>query len=81
MHKVVFFMISISKSQCIYIYAILIRLKSLSCFLLSREMFRRNCNSAEKFPCYEDECCKMYFTDYAVTYSHQPPNAWFLIFR
>lgn len=62
-------------------YAILIRFKLLSCFLLSREMFKRNCNSVEKFPCYEDEWCKMYFTDYAVTYADQPPNAWFLVFR
>ncbi|XP_062344986.1 androglobin [Cinclus cinclus] len=49
--------------------------------MLLREMFKRNCNSAEKFPCYEDEWCKMYYTDYAVTYSAQPPNAWFLVFR
>uniref|UniRef100_A0A8C0UYA7 Androglobin n=2 Tax=Cyanistes caeruleus TaxID=156563 RepID=A0A8C0UYA7_CYACU len=48
---------------------------------LLREMFKRNSNSAEKFPCYEDEWCKMYFTDYAVTYADQPPNAWFLVFR
>ncbi|XP_014748436.1 PREDICTED: androglobin, partial [Sturnus vulgaris] len=49
--------------------------------MLLREMFKRNRNSAEKFPCYEDEWCKMYFTDYAVTYADQPPNAWFLVFR
>ncbi|XP_032911403.1 androglobin isoform X2 [Catharus ustulatus] len=49
--------------------------------MLLREMFKRNHNSAEKFPCYEDEWCKMYFTDYAVTYADQPPNAWFLVFR
>ncbi|XP_063246408.1 androglobin isoform X2 [Prinia subflava] len=48
---------------------------------LLREIFKRNSNLAEKFPCYEDECCKMYFTDYAVTYADQPPNAWFLVFR
>ncbi|XP_039914065.1 androglobin [Hirundo rustica] len=48
---------------------------------LLREMFKRNCNLAEKFPCYGDEWCKMYFTDYAVTYDAQPPNAWFLVFR
>ncbi|XP_048153581.1 androglobin [Corvus hawaiiensis] len=48
---------------------------------LLREMFKRNCNSVEKFPCYEDEWCKTYFTDYAVTYADQPPNAWFLVFR
>ncbi|XP_056344605.1 androglobin [Oenanthe melanoleuca] len=49
--------------------------------MLLREMFKRNRNSAEKFPCYEDEWCKMYFVDYAVTYADQPPNAWFLVFR
>ncbi|KAL2306306.1 hypothetical protein Nmel_004222, partial [Mimus melanotis] len=49
--------------------------------MLLREMFKRNRDSAEKFPCYEDEWCKMYFTDYAVTYADQPPNAWFLVFR
>ncbi|XP_053795640.1 androglobin isoform X2 [Vidua chalybeata] len=49
--------------------------------MLLREIFKRNCNSVEKFPCYEDEWCKMYFTDYAVTYADQPPNAWFLVFR
>ncbi|XP_068040990.1 androglobin [Anomalospiza imberbis] len=48
---------------------------------LLREIFKRNCNSVEKFPCYEDEWCKMYFTDYVVTYADQPPNAWFLVFR
>uniref|UniRef100_H0ZKF9 Androglobin n=1 Tax=Taeniopygia guttata TaxID=59729 RepID=H0ZKF9_TAEGU len=53
----------------------------LSCFLLSREIFKINCNSVEKFPCYEDEWCKMYFTEYEVTYADQPPNAWFLVFR
>ncbi|TRZ17571.1 hypothetical protein HGM15179_009516, partial [Zosterops borbonicus] len=45
------------------------------------EMFKRNPDSAEKFPCSEDERCKMYFTDYAVTYANQAPHAWFLIFR
>ncbi|KAM3675806.1 LOW QUALITY PROTEIN: androglobin [Ammospiza maritima maritima] len=48
---------------------------------LLRELFKRNFNSVEKFPCYEDESCKMFFTDYAVTYADQPPNAWFLVFR
>ncbi|XP_030912100.1 androglobin [Geospiza fortis] len=48
---------------------------------LLREIFKRNFNSVDKFPCYEDESCKMYFTDYAVTYADQPPNAWFLVFR
>uniref|UniRef100_A0A8B9EQN5 Androglobin n=1 Tax=Anser cygnoides TaxID=8845 RepID=A0A8B9EQN5_ANSCY len=55
--------------------------KCLSLFLLSREMFKKNCKSVEKFPCYEDEWCKVSFADYAVTYADQPPNIWFVIFR
>ncbi|XP_074436457.1 androglobin [Larus michahellis] len=49
--------------------------------MLLREMFKRNCKSIEKFPCYEDERCKMSFADYAVTYADQPPNVWFVVFR
>ncbi|KFP49719.1 Androglobin, partial [Cathartes aura] len=49
--------------------------------ILLREMFKRNCKSIEKFPCYEDEWCKMSFADYAVTYADQPPNVWFVVFR
>nr|XP_009930417.1 PREDICTED: androglobin [Opisthocomus hoazin] len=49
--------------------------------MLLREMFKRNCKSIEKFPCYEDEWCKISFTDYAVTYADLPPNTWFVVFR
>ncbi|EOA99832.1 Uncharacterized protein C6orf103, partial [Anas platyrhynchos] len=49
--------------------------------ILLREMFKKNCKSIEKFPCYEDEWCKVSFADYAVTYADQPPNIWFVIFR
>ncbi|NXG88285.1 ADGB protein, partial [Stercorarius parasiticus] len=49
--------------------------------MLLREMFKRNCKSVEKFPCYEDEWCKMSFADYAVTYADQPANVWFVVFR
>ncbi|KFQ25989.1 Androglobin, partial [Mesitornis unicolor] len=49
--------------------------------MLLREIFRRNCKSIEKFPCYEDEWCKMSFADYAVMYADQPPNMWFVVFR
>ncbi|NWW47883.1 ADGB protein, partial [Pedionomus torquatus] len=49
--------------------------------MLLREMFNRNCKSIEKFPCYEDEWCKMSFSDYSVTYADQPPNVWFVVFR
>ncbi|NXI56282.1 ADGB protein, partial [Chloroceryle aenea] len=49
--------------------------------MLLREIFKRNCKSIEKFPCYEDEWCKICFTDYVVTYADQPPNVWFVVFR
>ncbi|KAK2531414.1 Adgb [Columba guinea] len=49
--------------------------------MLLREMFKRNCGSVEKYPCYEDEWCKISFADYTVTYADQPPNAWFVVFR
>ncbi|XP_027595332.1 androglobin isoform X2 [Pipra filicauda] len=49
--------------------------------MLLREMFKRNCKSIEKFPCYEDEWCKMSFADYAVTCADHPPHVWFLVFR
>ncbi|NXI68222.1 ADGB protein, partial [Anseranas semipalmata] len=48
---------------------------------LLREMFKRNCKTIEKFPCYEDEWCKISFADYAVMYADQPPNTWFVVFR
>ncbi|NWU70559.1 ADGB protein, partial [Pterocles burchelli] len=49
--------------------------------MLLREMFKTNCKSIEKFPCYEDEWCKTSFADYAVTYADHPPNVWFVVFR
>nr|XP_009667062.1 PREDICTED: androglobin [Struthio camelus australis] len=49
--------------------------------ILLREMFKSNCKSIEKFPCYEDELSKISFTDYVVTYADQPPNIWFVVFR
>ncbi|NXL41655.1 ADGB protein, partial [Podilymbus podiceps] len=49
--------------------------------MLLREMFKRNCKSIEKFPCYEDEWCKISFADYTVTYADQLPNVWFVVFR
>ncbi|XP_064303063.1 androglobin [Phalacrocorax carbo] len=49
--------------------------------MLLREMFKSNCKSMEKFPCYEDESCKISFADYAVVYADQPPNVWFVVFR
>ncbi|NXE49186.1 ADGB protein, partial [Casuarius casuarius] len=49
--------------------------------ILLREMFKSNCKSIEKFPCYEDELSKIAFVDYVVTYADQPPNVWFVVFR
>ncbi|XP_067150851.1 androglobin [Apteryx mantelli] len=49
--------------------------------ILLREMFKSNCKSIEKFPCYEDESSKISFVDYVVTYADQPPNVWFVVFR
>ncbi|KFP33947.1 Androglobin, partial [Colius striatus] len=49
--------------------------------MLLRKMFNISCKSIEKFPCYEDEWCKISFADYAVTYADHAPNAWFVVFR
>ncbi|XP_027743146.1 androglobin isoform X2 [Empidonax traillii] len=49
--------------------------------MLLREMFKRNFKAIEKFPCYEDEWCKMSFADYDVTCADHPPHVWFLVFR
>uniref|UniRef100_A0A8C8RYN9 Androglobin n=1 Tax=Pelusios castaneus TaxID=367368 RepID=A0A8C8RYN9_9SAUR len=46
-----------------------------------REMFKSNCQSIKKYPCYEDEWAKTTFADYSVTYFDQPPNFWFVLFR
>ncbi|NWX97622.1 ADGB protein, partial [Nothoprocta ornata] len=60
----------------------LIELNSEQCaIMLLREMFKSNCSSIEKYPCYEDEWSKISFTDYVVTYADQPPNVWFVVFR
>ncbi|XP_067398314.1 androglobin isoform X2 [Emydura macquarii macquarii] len=48
---------------------------------LLREMFKSNCKSIQKYPCYEDEWTKTTFADYSVTYFDQPPNFWFVLFR
>ncbi|NXX80560.1 ADGB protein, partial [Urocolius indicus] len=49
--------------------------------MLLRKMFKTSCKSIEKFPCYEDEWCKVSFADYTVTYTDHAPNAWFVVFR
>ncbi|XP_053147277.1 androglobin isoform X3 [Hemicordylus capensis] len=46
-----------------------------------RDIFKSNCKSVEKYPCYEDEWTKTSFADYTVMYADQPPNFWFVIFR
>ncbi|KFV66032.1 Androglobin, partial [Dryobates pubescens] len=49
--------------------------------MLLRDMFKTNCKSIENFPCYEDEWCKLSFSDYDVMYADQAPNVWFVVFR
>uniref|UniRef100_A0A8D1HUS9 Calpain catalytic domain-containing protein n=1 Tax=Sus scrofa TaxID=9823 RepID=A0A8D1HUS9_PIG len=48
---------------------------------LLRLMFKSKCKSMESYPCYQDEETKVAFADYIVTYSDQPPNTWFIVFR
>ncbi|XP_043930477.1 androglobin [Protopterus annectens] len=48
---------------------------------LLRHMFESNCKSVQLYPCYGDEWTKVSFSDYIVTYSDQPANSWFLVFR
>lgn len=53
----------------------------LNYFYISRLMFKSKCKSMESYPCYQDEETKVAFADYIVTYSDQPPNTWFIVFR
>ena len=53
----------------------------LNYFYLSRLMFKSKCKSMESYPCYQDEETKIAFADYTVTYTDQPPNTWFIVFR
>ncbi|KAI4539189.1 hypothetical protein MG293_010581 [Ovis ammon polii] len=48
---------------------------------LLRLMFKSKCKSMESYPCYQDEETKIAFADYTVTYTDQPPNTWFIVFR
>ncbi|XP_070273959.1 androglobin isoform X2 [Myotis yumanensis] len=48
---------------------------------LLRLMFKNKCKSIESYPCYQDEETKIAFADYTVTYTDQPPNSWFIVFR
>ncbi|KAM5165226.1 androglobin [Mantella aurantiaca] len=47
---------------------------------LLRYLFK-NSPASHNFPCYEDEPYRITFTDYTVTYTDQPPNSWFVVFR
>nr|DBA26857.1 TPA: hypothetical protein GDO54_011063 [Pyxicephalus adspersus] len=47
---------------------------------LLRYLFRHSPVSHE-YPCYEDEKYRITFTDYSVTYTDQPANSWFVVFR
>ncbi|XP_072360829.1 androglobin isoform X2 [Scyliorhinus torazame] len=49
-------------------------------FLL-RYMFTVSPELAKLYPFYEDEWSKTVYADYATTYSDQPPNSWFVVFR
>ncbi|XP_036406139.1 androglobin [Megalops cyprinoides] len=48
---------------------------------LLRYIFSNNERAAELYPCYGDESTRIPFTDYSVTFSDQPSNSWFLVFR
>uniref|UniRef100_A0A674IHR4 Androglobin n=1 Tax=Terrapene triunguis TaxID=2587831 RepID=A0A674IHR4_9SAUR len=71
--------------KCLVFHHIILSVLSIHlfyfCFLFFREMFKSNCKSIKKYPCYEDEWAKTTFADYAVTYFDQPPNFWFVVFR
>uniref|UniRef100_A0A452GZU4 Globin domain-containing protein n=1 Tax=Gopherus agassizii TaxID=38772 RepID=A0A452GZU4_9SAUR len=71
--------------KCLVFHHIILSVLSIHlfyfCFLFFREMFKSNCQSIKKYPCYEDEWAKTTFADYAVTYFDQPPNFWFVVFR
>ncbi|XP_038661066.1 androglobin isoform X2 [Scyliorhinus canicula] len=49
-------------------------------FLL-RYMFTLSPELAKLYPFYEDEWSKTVYADYTTTYSDQPPNFWFVVFR
>ncbi|XP_059504368.1 androglobin [Stegostoma tigrinum] len=48
---------------------------------LLRYMFDLSPELAKLYPFYEDDWCKTIFADYTTTYSDQPPNFWFVVFR
>ncbi|XP_048456882.1 androglobin [Rhincodon typus] len=48
---------------------------------LLRYMFDLSPKLAKLYPFYEDDWCKTVYADYTTTYSDQPPNFWFVVFR
>ncbi|XP_067845424.1 androglobin isoform X1 [Heptranchias perlo] len=51
------------------------------CLFLLRHMFNASPKLAKSYPFYEDEWSKTVYADYTTTYSDQPPNSWFVVFR
>ncbi|XP_069091255.1 androglobin isoform X1 [Pleurodeles waltl] len=49
--------------------------------ILLRHMFKIALDAVQIYPCYNDEWAKITFADYTVTYSDQPANHWFVVFR
>nr|XP_022294381.1 androglobin-like isoform X11 [Crassostrea virginica] len=48
---------------------------------LFRYMFKTDPDIMVKYPFYQDEWNKISYADYSGTYTDQPPNNWFLVFR
>lgn len=48
---------------------------------LFRYMFKMDPDIMVKYPFYQDEWNKISYADYSGTYTDQPPNNWFLVFR
>ena len=46
-----------------------------------RYMFKTDPDIMVKYPFYQDEWNKISYADYSGTYTDQPPNNWFLVFR
>lgn len=44
-------------------------------------MFKMDPDIMVKYPFYQDEWNKISYADYSGTYTDQPPNNWFLVFR
>ncbi|KAJ8270603.1 hypothetical protein GJAV_G00117010, partial [Gymnothorax javanicus] len=48
---------------------------------LLRYIFSNSKESAEHYPCHGDEWTRVPFSDFSVTFTEQPSNSWFLVFR